>query len=286
LLTSINAVIHVRQVGLLSGGMVYNSFGSSSPLGTIVSNTHTPRREFPQVTREPRLSDKVANLLLESITNGDVRPGERLPSERVLGEQFGVSRTVIREAVRALVAKGVIEVRTGSGLRVAAVNASAVTESMTLFLRGQAGMDYGTIHEVRAMIEIQVAGLAAERRTDDDIAAMREICDRMATELDDVTAASSSDVAFHRKLAEATHNELYVIMLDSIGDILLEVRRETLGVPGRIALGVKVHRGILARVEAGDVEGARAEMMAHLSDSERVWREFGYVVGAKAANDR
>lgn len=246
-----------------------------------MGDTSSSRRMFPQVAREPRLSDKVADLLLESITRGEVKPGERLPSERALGEQFGVSRTVIREAVRALVAKGVIEVRTGSGLRVAAVNASAVTESMTLFLRGQTGMDYGTIHEVRAMIEIQVAGRAAARRTDDDLRRLHLTCERMAAaEPDDVATASQSDVDFHRTLAEATHNELYVIMLDSIGDILLEVRRETLGVPGRIARGVEAHREILARVEAHDVEGARAAMMAHLSDSEQVWRDRGYVVGA------
>ncbi len=75
---------------------------------------------FPRVTREPRLSDKVAELLLETILSPGLQPGDRLPSERELGEQFGVSRTVIREAVRALAAKGVINVRTGSGLRVAA----------------------------------------------------------------------------------------------------------------------------------------------------------------------
>jgi len=249
-----------------------------------VSETRTP--QFAQVMREPRLSDKVADMLLQSITAGDVKLGDRLPSERVLGEQFGVSRTVIREAVRALVAKGVIEVRTGSGLWVAAVNAAAVAESMKLFLHGQAGMDYGTIHEVRAMIEIQVAGRAAERCTVEEIARMQEICDRMATESGDVAAASHSDVAFHRALAEATGNELYAIMLDSIGDILLEVRRETLGVPGRIAQGVQAHRAILARVEAHDVEGARTEMMAHLSDSERIWRDLGYVVGAADVDGR
>src|SRR5205814_1558428 len=118
---------------------------------------------FPRVTREPRLSDKVAHLLLETIHAHGLQPGERLPSERELGEQFGVSRTVIREAVRALAAKGVIDVRTGSGLRVAAVDRSTVSESMSLFLRGSKTLDYPKVHEVRAMLEVEVAGLAAVR---------------------------------------------------------------------------------------------------------------------------
>ena len=91
---------------------------------------------FDEVTREPRLSDKVADMMLKTILSERLSVGDRLPSERELGEQFGVSRTVVREAVRALAAKGVIEVRTGSGLRVAAVNAAAVSESMSLFLHG------------------------------------------------------------------------------------------------------------------------------------------------------
>ena len=95
---------------------------------------------FEHVEREPRLSDKVANMMLETILSRRLEVSDRLPSERELGEQFGVSRTVVREAVRALVAKGVIEVRSGSGLRVAAVDSAAVSESMSLFLRGLLGM--------------------------------------------------------------------------------------------------------------------------------------------------
>jgi len=85
---------------------------------------------FALVAREPRLSDKVAERMLETILSNRLNVGDRLPSERELGEQFGVSRTVVREAVRALVAKGVIEVRSGSGLRVAAVDAESVRETM------------------------------------------------------------------------------------------------------------------------------------------------------------
>src|SRR3954468_23778083 len=127
---------------------------------------------FEQVQREPRLSDKVAEMMLKTILSERLSVGDRLPSERELGEQFGVSRTVVREAVRALAAKGVIEVRTGSGLRVAAVDAAAVRESMSLFLHG-VGLDFEKVHEVRSLLEVHLAGLAAERASDEDIALLR-----------------------------------------------------------------------------------------------------------------
>ncbi len=130
--------------------------------------TETDNAMFPRVAREPRLSDKVAELLLETIFRRGLQPGDRLPSERELGEQFGVSRTVVREAVRELAAKGLIEVRTGSGLRVAAVDAAAVSESMSLYLRG-GSVDFARVHEVRRLLEVEIAGLSAERATAEQI---------------------------------------------------------------------------------------------------------------------
>ncbi len=230
----------------------------------------TLKTMFPRVTREPRLSDKVANLLLDTIITRRLEPGERLPSERELGEQFGVSRTVIREAVRALAAKGVIEVRTGSGLRVAAVDSSTVSESMSLFLRGSSTLDYPKVHEVRAMLEVEVAGLAAERATDEDIAQMREICMRMEAE-DDVEAASLHDVEFHRAIARGTHNELHLLLLDSIGEALIEIRRENL-IAGSGPDTIAAHREILERIAARDRDGARRAMRAHLENVEEHWR--------------
>jgi GntR family transcriptional regulator, transcriptional repressor for pyruvate dehydrogenase complex len=229
---------------------------------------------FAPVARNERLSDKVAEELLRSITTHQLVAGTRLPSERELGEQFGVSRTVIREAVRSLAAKGVLEVRAGSGVHVAAVDAASVSQQMALFLRGR-GLDYAKIHEVRVTLEIRTARLAAERATDEDIAELREHCERMAALEHDVEAASMADVEFHRAVARATHNELFVVMLDSIGDILLEIRRVTLGVPDRFQDGVDFHRRILDRVAAHDVDGAAQAMREHLEDADAAWRTAG-----------
>src|ERR1043165_3756405 len=105
-----------------------------------------------QVPREPRLSDKVAEMMLETILSRKLQVGDRLPSERELGEQFNVSRTVVREAVRALVAKGVMGVPWGKGLAGPAVHSARVSESMSLYLRG-ATLDFEKVHEVRALLE-------------------------------------------------------------------------------------------------------------------------------------
>lgn len=235
---------------------------------------------FEQVTREARLSDKVADMMLKTILARSLKAGDRLPSERELGEQFGVSRTVIREAVRALAAKGLIEVRSGSGLRVAAVDAAAVSESMSLFLRGST-LDYPKVHEIRATLEVQMAGVAAERRGEEDVQSLTEACERMEASVGDVQAAAVNDVEFHREIARATHNELYLVLLDAIGEAQLEVRRGNLAA-GAIGETLAHHRSILEAIVAGDPARARKAMRAHLDSVERAWRER-MQVGADAA---
>jgi len=225
---------------------------------------------FEQVTREPRLSDKVADMMLETILSRRLQVGDRLPSERELGEQFGVSRTVVREAVRALVAKGVIEVRSGSGLRVAAVDAAVVSESMSLYLRGGA-LDFEKVHEVRALLEVHIAGLAAERATEDDLDRMRAVHERMRRETGDVEAAARDDLEFHRVIARATQNDLYLLLMDSIGSTLIDIRRENLG-SGAAPMTLSQHEQVLERIAARNAAGARAAMAAHLEGVAVWWR--------------
>jgi GntR family transcriptional repressor for pyruvate dehydrogenase complex len=226
---------------------------------------------FDQVRREPRLSDKVADAMLETILSRELKVGERLPSERELGEQFGVSRTVVREAVRALVAKGVIEVRSGSGLRVAAVDAAAVIESMSLFLRG-GSFDFEKVHEVRALLEVHIAGLAAERATDKDLARLREVHERMEHEADDLEAAARDDLEFHRAIARATQNDLYLVVLDSIGSTLIDIRRQNIR-SGSMPTTVGQHVQILESITTRDAAGARDAMATHLEGVAAWWRE-------------
>ena len=226
---------------------------------------------FEQISREPRLSDKVAEMMLDTILSRRLHVGDRLPSERELGEQFGVSRTVVREAVRALAAKGVIEVRSGSGLRVAAVAAAAVSESMSLYIRG-AAVDFEKVHEVRTLIEIHIAGMAAARATELDVQKLRNVHEQMTREASDVTVAARRDLEFHRMIALATQNELYLLLMDSIGSALIEIRRENLG-SGSTPETLGQHATVLERIAAHDPDGARSAMAEHLESVAQWWRE-------------
>jgi GntR family transcriptional repressor for pyruvate dehydrogenase complex len=229
---------------------------------------------YPHIQREPRLADKVADLLRTRIMERQLQPGDRLPTERELGDQFGVSRTVVREAVRTLAAKGLIEVRSGSGVYVSSVDQSAVRESMHMFLLATGVPSYTQIHELRRVLEVEIAALAAERASDADVEALDRACRDMAAAADDIEAASAADVEFHRLLAQATYNRLFIVMIDSIGDILLSIRKATLGISGRMRGGVKYHRAIYERVAAHDPEGAREAMRVHLDDALAAWQRI------------
>jgi GntR family transcriptional regulator, transcriptional repressor for pyruvate dehydrogenase complex len=229
------------------------------------------------LARSPRLSDKVAEAMLETILERQLRPGDPLPSERELGEQYGVSRTVVREAVRALTARGVVDARAGRGLTVAQVDAEDVSTSMRLYLHGLEEIPYEMVHEARAMIEIQIAGQAAERATDEELAELQEIAEGLRRYRDDPERRPLLDVEFHRTLARLTHNELYLIMLDSIGDILLEIRRATFALPNDAERAHRQHKRIVEAVVKRDPEAAREAMREHLTGAVEEWEKLGAV---------
>ena len=229
--------------------------------------------DFEPLERGLRLSDRMAEQVLDSIISNGLRSGARLPTERELGEQFRVSRTVVREAVRSLVGKGIIDARPGRGLRVAAPGAAAAQQSMALYLRDRVEFDYRKVSEVRRMVEVEVAGLAAGRATQDEIEQLQGVCERMAGVLDDVELASQADLDFHRWLVRATRNELLVVMLDAISASLIDIRRSTFRKLGRAQVALAAHRDILERVMAHDAAGARSAMRAHLDDVEHAWEQ-------------
>ncbi len=217
-----------------------------------------------------RVTSEIEALIIER----KLQPGERLPSERELARQFGVSRTVVREAVRALVAKSLLEVRPGSGTMVRHPSVRSVTQSMKLLLRaGNNKLDYDKIHEVRRLLEIEIAGLAAARRTADDIAGLEMLLNDMPRLQHDHERLAQNDVGFHAALARATHNELFSLLLDSVVDTMLQVRQMGLDVPEAPAHGLRHHRAIFAQVAAGNVDGARQAMLDHIVDSENIMRK-------------
>jgi GntR family transcriptional regulator, transcriptional repressor for pyruvate dehydrogenase complex len=227
---------------------------------------------FDRVIRTPRLSDTVAAQLLEAIVAGGLREGDTLPSERELSDQFGVSRTVIREAVRTLATRGVVEAQSGRGVRVIAPDPDRVTEAMSLLLRADAALDFNKIHEVRTMLETFFAGVAAERGTEDDHRELEELLDAWEDATGDVDASSQLDVDFHRAIAKAGRNELFLVLLDSIAGALLENRRATLALEHLHAKVYAEHRGIVVAIKARDPDKARQAMQIHLNGVAESWR--------------
>jgi len=239
------------------------------------------RVQFTRVERDLGLTDRVANQLLEMIVAQQVRPGDRLPPEREIGEALGVSRTVVREAIRALSGKGVLSIKSGSGVVVTQIGSDSVAEAMQLFIQTRGGyvadgpFSYDKIHEVREMLEIRVAGVAAERATEDDLVELRAAFRDLTEAADSPELSSIKDVEFHRTIAKLAHNELYMIMLDSIGPVLLKIREETLVKRDRRHDALAFHKRILEAVEQGDSAAARRAMADHLEDSANVWRSKG-----------
>jgi GntR family transcriptional repressor for pyruvate dehydrogenase complex len=221
---------------------------------------------FDRLSRTPRLSDTIGDRLLDAILSGRFKVGDALPSERDLGTQFGVSRTVVREAIRTLATRGVVEVQSGRGVRVLPFDGSPVTQAMSLLLRGAPQITFEKVHEVRAMLETHLAAAAAERAGPADIAALEATIVAMAA-ADDIDEASELDVQFHRLVACSSQNELSVVLLDSIAAVLLEHRRSSLALPHSAERWLEEHREILAAIERRDPEGARAAMEAHLANA-------------------
>jgi GntR family transcriptional repressor for pyruvate dehydrogenase complex len=225
------------------------------------------------LVREVRLADRVAQHITGLMLDGTLPRGTRVPPERVLAEQYGVSRTVIREALRMLASKGLLETRGGSGTYVRGPDPAAAAESMTLLLRlhhGNMPVPYEKVHEVRRVLEVEIAALAAARAQPEDIAALERELERQRQSRHDHDAYATSDLAFHAALAAAAHNELFPVLLNSISDVMAEVRRLGVEVPGAIDNGLLHHERLLAMVKAGDVAGATQAMTEHLRDSQRI----------------
>ncbi|MGC8877633.1 MAG: FadR/GntR family transcriptional regulator [Anaerolineae bacterium] len=240
----------------------------------IEREVSNPIQLFKAIQRSATLVHRVTGQIEQLIIKGELHPGDRLPPERELARQFGVSRTVVREAVRSLVAKGLLEVRPGSGTLVRSPSADAVAQSLIMFLRaGRPEFDCEKVMEIRRVLEVANAGFAAQRRTSEDLAEMAHILRDASTLSYDRYRFAELDVAFHAAVARATHNELLSLLLDSVADILLTWRQFSFDVPGTPERAVMYHRAIYEQIRRGDIESARHAMGEHLIEAEDTMRK-------------
>ena len=218
---------------------------------------------YPHLQAE-RLYTRIVEQIEARIFAGDLKVGDQLPPERELGEQFGVSRTAVREAVKILREKGLIEIHHGRGTFVTNPTPGAMRQSLDTLMKFGATDGFANLVEVREILEPEIAALAALRMTSEHINAMREAIATMETAFDNVEVYVEADLDFHLALAEATQNPLVPALMDSIIDLLREHRKRIGLVGGGLQRGQVHHKKILDAVIRRDPQAARQAMRNHL----------------------
>lgn len=211
-----------------------------------------------------RLFEQIVEQIERRILNGDLRPGDRLLPERELAEQFGVSRTAIREAVKALSQKGLIEVHPGRGTFVINSTPQAVRHSLDLMIKFDGIEGIRSLVEVREILEPEIAAMAASRASDEQIAVMQEIVSLMDASLEDIDAFIEADLDFHLTLSESTQNVLIPTLVDTLVVLLREHRKRIALVAGGMTRAQEHHKHVMQAVALRDPEQARQAMRAHL----------------------
>ena len=200
---------------------------------------------------------KLAAVIRQEMTAGDLM----LPPERDLAAQFGVSRPVVREATKRLELQGLLEVRQGVGTRVVDRLHAPLSGSISLLV-DDARERLRQSLEVRLALEPQVASHAAERATKAQRRRLQAVHDRLAS-ASELSAAIEADLEFHRALAEAAHNDIFALVLNSMADLGRASRQETISHAG-VQTACKHHAKILAAVIKGDARAAETAMRQHI----------------------
>ncbi len=192
-----------------------------------------------------------------------------MPSEHELAKQFAVSRTAVREAIKALREKRLVDVRPGRGTFIINGMPDAMRHSLGLLMKFGSLNGFSHLVEVREILEPEIAALAASRMTDEYLMPVREAVEIMDTALEDVDVFVEADLDFHLALAEATQNPIIPILVDSIIDLLGKQRKSIGLVNGGLQRGQFHHKQILAAVVQRDSQSARQAMQAHLEQVRR-----------------
>jgi GntR family transcriptional repressor for pyruvate dehydrogenase complex len=237
-----------------------------SPVSLYGENVVIPIRggAMYKAVQTSRLYEQIVRQIQDSIESGALKEGDQLPVERELAVQFKVSRTAVREAMKALHEKGLIEAYPGRGTFIASNAARSIQKTLDRMIRG--GPADSTIHLVvlREILEPEIAALAAQQSDKETLSALREAIAVMDAAQKDAEAFIEGDLDFHLALAEAAANPLILSLIDSIVGLLREQRTRIYLVEGGPERGQYHHKRILDAIEHRDSTGAREAMKAHL----------------------
>ena len=217
--------------------------------------------------------------LRDLIRNGEFTAGERLPAERALAGQLGVSRSTLREAIRALVVMNILVSRHGDGTYVSSLEPDLLAEPFELMVSLS---DESLLHlfEVRRVVETACAALAAERIGDEELSQLDRILEHGEAARDDPEELLDRDVELHAAIVRATGNPLLIRIMTGVGALALEGRRRTMNLPGVAERSLADHARIVAALRRRSPETARAAMEAHLVHLEQAFRESSSGVGS------
>jgi GntR family transcriptional repressor for pyruvate dehydrogenase complex len=250
--------------------------GASSMDGYLqVRSDAAPTLSFQPLNTSKRSLDKrIVSYIQRLIEMGELRSGDRLPAERELAAQLGVSRTVLREALHTLAAYGLVDLQHGRGVFVAAGSAQAATQRLTLaMISDEAAPWLHDLFEIRRTLEGAAAEWAAERATPQQIEELRaNLSEGLAfyrSHAVDAAAAGALDARFHAALAAATNNRVLMSLMAALVDELAIARERSLAIPGRALRSLHQHEAVVMAIEERDIATARRAMLEHLNDVEQ-----------------
>ncbi len=232
-------------------------------------------------TRTPidrrRLYQQIADDIEQLILDGAFPAGTRLPSEHELAEQYGVSRNVVREALKRLKEHGLVVIRTGSGTYVSQPTTEPISQALRRLLRHNSE-SFSVVHfyEVRRMLEPETARLAAERASDAEIARILSALRSMESHREDSIAWTNADLDFHLAIASAAHNPLISSLLEPLTDSLRKVIAAGHIDPTGTEAGLQAHQHILKAIQERRPADASQAMLDHLLDSQQRLSNLGF----------
>jgi GntR family transcriptional repressor for pyruvate dehydrogenase complex len=200
------------------------------------------------------------------VVEGALAPGQRLPAERALADALGISRPALREAIRALIAMGVLQSRVGSGTYVTSLSAEVLAGPLAFLLEASRPAFFH-LFEVRYMLETGAVAVAAQRADERQLASLGVTLARMRQAIDDVERFVDADIAFHRTLHEAAENPLLLELMASVSSLDRRMRLLTSQQLAVREASVREHDAIAAAMASRSPERALAEMRRHLTSS-------------------
>lgn len=226
------------------------------------------------------LEGRIVDHIRDLVERGQLTPGDRLPPERELAAQLGVSRPVLREALATLAALGLVEPRHGRGVFIAGGSLQATAQRLSLALGANdtpaladSVMRIRELFEIRRVLEGAASEWAAQRATDEQIAEMRAVLakDRELRTAEPVDTAliSELDGRLHALIAASTANRLLVLLMAALLDELASARSKSLSIPGRISRSLEQHEALVTAIAAHDAARARECLLEHINDVEQ-----------------